>query len=339
MTLLFFKKLPGLAIQDWLESNGFGDLALYLPNPNQPQIGFLILFIPQDYRTSRHKLTQEIAKGLTTEMLQYDTPCIIGISQPHHHLKDLNTAFNETSVALNQRKLGDNISACYYFDGEYEPKMLNWELQDEFLFRIEAGMTSEIRILIEKLFTTYQSTSDYTLADVKYHCYHLSGQCRLILDNYLNHGDFKSVSNSMQNIVSHIFQLNELKSYYLQFFLNIAEMLKSQSVYAGDDVVEKIQIYMQRNYQKDLTQEFIASLFYLNRSYLSTLFKAKTGQKFIDYLNDIRIEKSKEILAGSDRKMYQIAKFVGYDNVKYFFRIFKKKVGITPEQYRLVNKH
>ena len=56
--------------------------------------------------------------------------------------------------------------------------------------------------------------------------------------------------------------------------------------------------------------------------------------KFVDYLNEVRIEKSKELLKDSNRKMYQISKAVGYDNPKYFFRIFKKKTGMTPEQYR-----
>ena len=94
------------------------------------------------------------------------------------------------------------------------------------------------------------------------------------------------------------------------------------------------QLYIQHNYQKYLIQDFIASLFYLNRSYRSTLFRQTTRTKFVDYLNSVRIEKAKEILENSDRKMYQVAKAVGYDNTKYFFRIFKKIVGISPEQYR-----
>ena len=128
-----------------------------------------------------------------------------------------------------------------------------------------------------------------------------------------------------------------LKDYYLQFFLNIAEMLKSESIYAQGDLIENVQVYIRHNYQKYLTQEFVASLFYLNRSYLSTLFRKKTGMKFVDYLNEVRIEKAKELLCSSDRKMYQISKAVGYDNPKYFFRIFKKKTGCSPEQYR--NEH
>lgn len=106
--------------------------------------------------------------------------------------------------------------------------------------------------------------------------------------------------------------------------MNITELLKAESIYSGDDVVEKSRPTCSTTI-KNLTQDFIASLFYLNRSYLSTLFKQKTGMKFVDYLNEVRIEKSKELLKDSNRKMYQISKAVGYDNPKYFFRIFKRK--------------
>lgn len=131
-----------------------------------------------------------------------------------------------------------------------------------------------------------------------------------------------------------MFRLDEIKIYYLQFLLNLNLMIRPQSIYALDDVIQKICIYMQRNLQKNLTQDFIAGLFYMNRTYLSSLFRKTTGTKFIDYLNALRIQKAAELLKSTNRKMYQVSKAVGYDNVKYFFRIFKKKMGVTPEQYR-----
>lgn len=129
----------------------------------------------------------------------------------------------------------------------------------------------------------------------------------------------------MQAIVNTLFSSDEVKAYYMQFFLNITSLLKKQSVYNTGELIDQIQFYIQRNYQKNITQEFIASLFYLNRSYLSQLFKKQTGQKFVDYLNDIRMNKAKELLIHSDRKMYQIAKNVGYDNTKYFSGFSKRK--------------
>ena len=98
--------------------------------------------------------------------------------------------------------------------------------------------------------------------------------------------------------------------------------------------MDNVRNYISLHYDKDLTLEFIASLFHLNRSYLSSAFKSRTGISFVDYVNQIRVEKAKELLAKTDKKTYQIAQAVGYENAKYFFRIFKKIEGITPEQYR-----
>lgn len=58
----------------------------------------------------------------------------------------------------------------------------------------------------------------------------------------------------------------------------------------------------------------------MNRSYLSSLFRKTTGTKFVHYLNSLRIQKA----CDKNYKMYQIEKNVGYDNVKYFLKVFLK---------------
>lgn len=335
LTLYFgsSSEMQKVDIQRWLEDGGFGDLALYLSSTASAQMGFLVLFMPNTEVIRTRRLVEQISSSLTDYLHHLNYSLLIGISQAHSDLSELHTAFTETSASLNRQKLGEDSETIFYYREEEAPQNFVWDQEEEFLFRVEAGMSEEVRTLVGRLFELMRSTSGFTLADAKYYCYSLSGQCRGILNYYLKQDTPKS-SNSIQNVVNYIFCLDELKDYYLQFFLNIAEMLKTESIYSGDDVVEKIQTYMQHNYQKNLTQDFIASLFYLNRSYLSTLFKQKTGMKFVDYLNEIRIEKSKELLKDSSRKMYQISKAVGYDNPKYFFRVFKKKTGMTPEQYR-----
>ena len=336
MTLYFGTETPDIDIQEWLEDGGFGDLALYLSNTSMPDIGFLVLFMPNNHVISANSLTRQVADALLSFAASQHISLQIGISQLHNDLTELHQAFDETSTALNRQPVQGALRQSFLYEEEPAPKQMIWDREDEFLFRVEAGMLEEISSLSDVLFDWLSSLSDFTLADAKYYCYTLSNKCRLILNTYLKQDDSKS-SGSMQNVVSHIFKIGELKSYYRQFFLNIGELLQKDTVYALDDTVEKIKIYIQKNYQKDLTQDFIACLFYLNRSYLSTLFKQKTGMKFIDYLNEVRIGKAKELLLNSDRKMYQIAKACGYDNTKYFFRVFKKVMGVTPEQYRNVN--
>lgn len=336
MTLYFGTETPDLDIQEWLEDGGFGDLALYLSNTTMTDIGFLVLFMPNSHVISANNLTRQIAQALLSFSASQHISLLIGISRLHSDLTELHLAFEETSTALNQQPVRGAVCESFTLTEEPAPRQVVWDREDEFLFRVEAGMLGEINTLSDVLFDWLESLPEFTLADAKYYCYTLSNKCRLILNFYLKQDDTKS-SGSMQNVVSHIFRISELKAYYRQFFLNIGELLKEENVYALDDTVEKIKIYIQHNYQKNLTQDFIACLFYLNRSYLSTLFRQKTGMKFIDYLNEVRIGKAKELLLGSDRKMYQIAKACGYDNTKYFFRVFKKVMGVTPEQYRNVN--
>lgn len=331
---LYFDSSKHFDVQEWLDEGGFGDLALYLANTTSPQMGFLILFIPNEEVVRTQRLLEQISSALTDNAHHLNESLLIGISKTHKDLEDLHEAFDETSSALNCQKLNLTGPKCFHFEKhEFEPADFQWDGQEEFLFRVEAGMADEVSRLTDELFALMKNKPGFTLNDAKYYCYILSNQCRNILNYYLKQ-DTPASSRSMQNVICYIFSLEILKDYYKQFFLNIAGLLKAESIYAGDDVVKKIRTYMEHNYQKNLTQDFVASLFYLNRSYLSTLFRQKTGQKFIDCLNDIRIEKSKELLKDSERKMYQISRAVGYDNPKYFFRIFKKKTGMTPEQYR-----
>ena len=336
MTLYCNKQFSELNIQEWLEDGGFGDLALYLSNNDQPGTGFLILFLPPGKTAKTENLIQQITDALLTLARQHECPLLIGISHTHSDLQELHTAFWETSTALNQQKLTAPSLHSFTYQGEPVPRQVVWEHEDKFLFYVEAGKLDEIRQLTEQLFAWFYTLPSFTLHDAKYYCYSLSNQCKNILNYYLEQNNTQP-SGSVQNVVSRLFRIEELKDYYMQFFLNVAEMIRPKSIYAQNNLIENVRTYISHNYQKSLTQEFVASLFYLNRSYLSTLFRQKTGMKFVDYLNDIRIEKAAELLKNSDRKMYQISKAVGYDNPKYFFRIFKKKMGCSPEQYRREN--
>ena len=335
LTIYFTEAVPEAAMQDWLFEHDFGNTVLYMASSVNQHLAFVLIFMPDSSTISNEQIAGSILYTLLPLLEERLLSVRIGISGSHNSLEQLGTAYEETTHALNQQQLDVHAPSCYYYAEDTNSHPIDWKKEDEFLFRIEAGMESDVESLVHEFFSWCPEITDCTLADVKYYCYVLTEQCRKILNAYISITDTVKSSGSMLNVVSHIFTIRELEDYYLRFFLNLTTLLKPNSVYSIDDVIEKIKIYIQRNYQKNLTQEFISSLFYINRSYLSTLFKARTGQKFVDYLNDVRISKSQELLTQSDKKMYQVARSVGYDNVKYFFRIFKKKTGESPERWRL----
>lgn len=327
------KPLSDFRLQQQISDFGFSEMAVYLPHPANPQLGFFILalpndafFAPQDFYT---KFTQDFISYLHT----FNTVSYWGLSNTISEIGQLYLAFEHACTALNSMPVTQTSSRSYIWHPGLGTDLqeISWEKKEEFLFRVEAGMTEEVGSLLLSLHTYYQETKSLSLADVKYHYHQLTQDCLLILKQYLHQS---TSSQSMQNIIKEMFTVEELYQYYRQFFSNLSEMLKPQSVYAVEDTIEKIKIYIQRNYHKNLTVEFLASLFYMNSSYLSHLFRKTTGEKFAQYVNAVRIEKAKDLLASTDRKLYQIAKAVGYDNSKYFFRVFKKYEGMTPEQYR-----
>jgi two-component system response regulator YesN len=327
------------SLQNFLLENGFGDLAIYLQHMHCNNLGFLILFMPEQAAISVNDLCKQVVRSLATHLSTSNIEALFGISNSHTDLKSLNTAFEETVMSLNSKEIESNNQYYFYNFVSHEPLTINWNKSEELLFRIESGMTSQVNSLLDELFDYFTSLKHCALSDIKYYCFQLADKAKLIMTEYLEQVTTSSVSASMQNILNSMFSLEEIKVYYVQFFANITDILRAKSVYASNDIIEKMQIYAKRNYYKNLNVEFLSSLFYMNRSYCSHLFKEKTGENFVDFVNGIRIDKAKELLQNTDKKMYQISKAVGYDNVKYFFRIFKKSEGITPEQYRKEMSH
>ena len=102
----------------------------------------------------------------------------------------------------------------------------------------------------------------------------------------------------------------------------------------GTDVIEKAITYMKQHYNQHLTLKETAGHVELNPSYFSTLFKQSCGSSFKEYLNYIRIEEGKKLLAGTDISILDIAIAIGFEDQSYFTKVFKKYTGLTPKQYR-----
>ncbi len=101
-----------------------------------------------------------------------------------------------------------------------------------------------------------------------------------------------------------------------------------------DNVLDDILYYIDHNYHNNIKLETIAPLFGYNSAYLGKIFNKATGESFNSYVDHRRIEYSKELLAENKLKVYEIAERIGYKNVDYFHKKFKKYVGISPAEFR-----
>lgn len=99
-------------------------------------------------------------------------------------------------------------------------------------------------------------------------------------------------------------------------------------------LVGKALTYIKANYARDLNLKTVADEIFVSTWYLSKLLKKETGDNFINILNEIRIENAKKLLRDPRYKIYEIANAVGYLDVPYFTKTFKRVTGFTPMEYK-----
>lgn len=97
----------------------------------------------------------------------------------------------------------------------------------------------------------------------------------------------------------------------------------------------KVKKYLQHNYMAcDISLDSVSAMLNLSASYFSALFKRTFQVNFLDYLTELRMDAAKELLRDPLRSTAEVAGMVGYESANYFTRAFKKKVGMTPTDYR-----
>lgn len=107
--------------------------------------------------------------------------------------------------------------------------------------------------------------------------------------------------------------------------------------YAGNvqSLVAKVQAVIERDYGvPELSIFQLAGELHVSSSHLSAVFKKKTGKPFTQYVADWRLDKARQLLSEDRLKAYEVAAAVGYRNEKAFSRAFRRKFGVSPQNYK-----
>jgi YesN/AraC family two-component response regulator len=98
--------------------------------------------------------------------------------------------------------------------------------------------------------------------------------------------------------------------------------------------LKEIKEYIESHFSEKITLDNLAAQFYINKFYLSRLFKEQFGISVNNYLLQLRTTRAKQLLRFSDLSIEQIGQRCGMDDANYFSRMFKKIEGSTPGEYR-----
>jgi two-component system response regulator YesN len=212
----------------------------------------------------------------------------------------------DTSYPINTEKI--ILQALLNGDiSEYE------YLLDSFIDSLKPESTSKDHFIV--------STSAFIFS-----LYHLCVERNINTQNVFG-SNFPEFSNMLsQSSMEHI------KKNIYAILIKINEELNSKK--NNNKLFKAIIDYIDQNYDKAIDRETVAREVFITPGYLSLLFKQELKVNFLDYLHTTRIEKSCLLLKNKGSKISDIAYKVGYNDEKYFFQVFKKYTGMTPNQYR-----
>jgi two-component system response regulator YesN len=274
-----------------------------------------------------------------------------GIGRCVHRVRDLYKSYLDANSAFSLRYFESRDQFLSYNDAcnmkeqignrinvsELNLEKLDRNLLDDFLKR---GTIHDVDEFVDSYFDGFGSSA---MSSTLFRHY-------IIMDGYSAIMKFltalkypkEKIDNSLKSMNSVTDQLSSLEDCCVFYKSILREAIdlrnkNSQKRYVG--LIEQAKEYMHLKYaMSDLTLDKVASTVNVSPNYFSSLFNQETGMTFIEYLTDIRMEKAKEYLRCSGRKITEIGFMVGYLDSHYFSYIFKKTQNCTPSEYRLQGK-
>lgn len=219
-------------------------------------------------------------------------------------------------VSMNQLNSPDNGSDIYM-------NMLN--INASFIRNIVSQNQSEIDLLFDELGKKFNQLRN--VSQVKDVCNHIIVDLdhEFHFSNSLDINLLQSLNNSKTLIDTMNFMKKLINSTLVQYRNNDAKEI---------NYCESAKKYLDEHYLYDMNITDVADHLNISYSYLSKIFRSITGETLTDYLNRVRIEKSKEYLSNTFLTLNEISEKVGYNNAQSYQRFFKRYVNITPGDYR-----
>lgn len=130
----------------------------------------------------------------------------------------------------------------------------------------------------------------------------------------------------------------DLKNFIERFLAKFLEKNAFQDTVAENQTIHQVKVYIKEHYAEDLSLGKMAEIVYMNPYYFSSFFKKETGQNYKNYLAEVRMKEAVKLLMKTDMKTYELAKAVGYNDVRSFSEKFREYFGESPSSYKKSRK-
>ena len=311
---------------------------------------FLLMADNEEQMSERVK---ELSKDLEEIMKNYSTIAYFGgIGQPVARLRELEESFREAERALAARftmelnriisvediRMAQNVDTLDDIEitsfGEIEKtrtmleKFLNNGAEDEIDEFVDVYINELPEENLKSVLMRQYIIMDAYIVMMSF-CEKIEGI----------EGEMQAQSEELKNSMKTIQTLEEIKNYIRMLLKKIIGVRDTISGRRYSDIIEIAKDQIRKTYMSDeISLNTIAAEVGMSPSYFSSIFSKEMGKTFVEYLTEIRMDRTKELLMCSSMKTSEIGYEVGYKDPNYFSYIFKKTQNCTPKEFRARGK-
>lgn len=334
MDLLFFSLIN--ICNEFLTSDGRGYAFRHWHSDTE-----IVLLLWKDLNSAEAFL-EKINEGMRTAL---HTRVDFGIGQPHRFPSDIGLSYQEARDALRKRNL--KVKDTWIHSMLNPPKSSQSALtfsqfEEKINLAIRSGSSEQIEEAVQQWMDIVKQRDVITLEQLDHWWREYSVMKRRWIQQFFSGISEDQVKQMLATESAGVivpldeYGILSLSQWQQELTRSIVHMSKVllENQQKDKSVIFEIAEYLEKHYHEDVTLQDIASRFFLSREYISRKFKQEFAVNLSDYLGQIRMSKAKVLLRNPHLRISQVAEMVGFQDEKYFSKVFKKLEGITPNEYR-----
>lgn len=262
----------------------------------------------------------------------------IGLGGVYKEIERLQESYLESKDAAGYKAaIGSDIAISIADVENIKREYLKFDekCEGELIAVLKFGTKEQIISMTEQLTDKLENSKVHARERQVYIMSILNSIMQFIQKYELDAGVIFGKDNDYFEIMAQLGTLERMQNKLLEICLAINGNMNQERNNTAKNMIRKAKDYISENFANPcLSVEMVCEFLHISQAYFSTIFKKETGQSYVNYLTELRLNKAIELLNKTDDKTYVIASKVGYTEPNYFSYVFKKKFGISPSKYR-----
>lgn len=293
----------------------------------------------------QNKFLSSICERLLKHTMEKELLTTIGVGKTVGSLLEIKDSFERAKESVEYGVFWNVSGLIYYKDiledqknynekiGEFIIKGNN--LSKELIHMVASLEENRVYELLKEIFELFYQNKNVDKKYIYDYLYNIIYETSLLVFSFNKNSEEVVVSRN--DFVKQFLELKSLKQMednIYTFFDRIIRTINEKRNKKDEYIIKSVIKLIEDKYMTDICLKNIASEVFLSPNYLGNIFKKYIGKSFNDYLSEYRMEKAKELLKTSNKKVSVIASEIGIPNTSYFCMVFKSIFGMSPREYQ-----